>query len=422
MSHADLAAEVKIVAQALRAEHLWSSRLAGHGPDLIDGRISYTKVQGMYFARIQLVLDLAVPAHLVAVKPEVLSQSASEQPSHFPQIQVVRQFSPGCALVQVDYRAAVNLKRLWTVLVGERVHWSHGNRQHAHFLVRSHFPSVGESMMAIAATSGDASTRMSELDVAAMHVVMFSPHRTLRHQIVLSHIFRVRGLQFPLWATAYLRDLALAERTCWMNYMASSQFQSLRQKDERFYMILNLKCCVRGLPFLPEPHGASTATLGNRIVVHGLTWVKPRTVSAGGLGTFTLTAYLRDFLSLTGCPPVEVYDHVNGLAVVPYQTVVPRHQWEAAEEGFQWWFRDQQAAYRRLNAVKSAPRIVEVDEVRWKVVTEPHGAQWTYFSVRNTFIQEITSEDTFAEFQTFGVIPAWQRCLQRAKLLRSNSI
>jgi len=119
---------------------------------------------------------------------------------------------------------------------------------------------------------------------------------------------------------------------------------------DKIYVILSLRKCSRGGPLLPVTSPGDSHRLSG--------WEAPSTTGSDGAALkMPLADYLREFIARIGAPTIGIYDNVDGWTLAPYQAAVTRDEWERAWPVLEPLFREQRAAYRRLNGGSCAPDI-----------------------------------------------------------------
>lgn len=166
----------------------------------------------------------------------------------------------------------------------------------------------------------------------------------------------------------------------------------LRQISADYYLFLSLRNFNRGCPLLP----ASSASLDPIVTVSAgeelgmARWQEFRTRSADG--KLHLAEYLQLFLERLDLS-LTIYESWGGQALVPYQCVVLRKEWEEVRSLVCFALRFQKAAYRRLHGGTTAPSLVEDVAPRVTESVETEGA------TRNPLSCRVVIRKTFLELQ-----------------------
>ena len=182
-------------------------------------------------------------------------------------------------------------------------------------------------------------------------------------------------------------------RNEWLILKALTNRQSVmaRQVAASFYVVLTLKKCSAGSPFLPK---TAAAVCDNPLAED---WYQL------SYDEFTFPIYLRSFFRIVNMGAYKVFESLHGRSIAPYQAVVKRADWIQCREQFFAIFNVAGLVYRRvLKADK--PKILdtveprEVDGPALSDEPEPDGRQpcpQMRIRVRNTFLDfaEISDDD-----------------------------
>ena len=157
-----------------------------------------------------------------------------------------------------------------------------------------------------------------------------------------------------------------------------------------FYVVLTLRKCSNGPPFLPK---SAAAVKDNPLAEdwHQLSY-----------NEFTFPTYLRSFFQIVNLSHCKVFESLQGSSIVPYQAVVKRADWTQNKEIFLAAFNVAGLIYRRVLKTEK-PRILDTVEPRPADSPTPSyepeqcGKQPTQrIRVRNTFLEVSDSSDDHA--------------------------
>lgn len=324
---------------------------------------------GLSVCRLEYILKTDVAARDIFVRPELLNMLDQLQ-ERFP-FTIERQLAPGVVDAFLDFSAMCAKRPLSRLLHAMAEKGAPTSHEPIRFIVRHDFPEVGEQMVVVTGRPG-----VSDLNTRAL-VTVFSPHRAPGSCRVTRMLF-LRRRFFPTWAWRF--------GDTWKNHdmkflsgqiMMSPLMMSLRQRDRSYYSVLMIKRCLAGPPLLP-----CSSRSKDRVAIDDDDfpfWVQ------GNQQDFSFPVYLRSFLPLTACPHVDVYDQVDGKKLVPYQAVVPRHQWQLASEAFDAAMRIQRKAYRKRGNCHRVPQVDASGEDTAKYTHDP-----TQFVIHN-FVNSVGS-------------------------------
>ncbi|CAE7734883.1 unnamed protein product [Symbiodinium sp. CCMP2456] len=291
-------------------------------------------VAGRWCARVRGVLQQsAVPAKSFWPLPEVLAEAvegAGGSTIIFKRFRLLARHAPGDATVEQSLQNFVPWYRCF-------VDGEHAVR----ILVQSGYPALDQCTMIVCPTSSN----LGPLAFAATS----SPLREFPGAVVITQSFLLPPGVDPSCAVATMpgitsacTQLRLARCPCMLQ---------TQQMMDTYYIILTLKKCSSGSPFLPRSRHA----VANRAEDwHRLSYDE-----------FELTKYLRRFLSVVGLDHVLVYGTMHGFRIAPYMALVSRQQWEHAFRRIDAWLRTAGAAYRMQTGATSAPKILEVQQARF---------------------------------------------------------
>lgn len=367
-------------------ESLWSEIVASSSSDDgLDGQLCKRTLQaGPYtwlVVRIQVTADnKGVPPRDVPLMPEVLNGQMLSGSFRGTVLEVHQQLGPADAIVDVRTSIFRQNQKLLMVLFGglglRMLNWR------ARIAVRRDFPMDGHAVF----------FNVFGVDSFLKAVIYhWRAHPVKPDKVVISHqIFCSHYAYVPDWAAkGFFWRVAEAERNVLGNMFVGSAANPLREADQSYYTILQVKRCTHGGPLMPFESPGSV-----------IDWKPAETQQ------FMLVAYMRTLLSLTSSPDFAIYDSMGGRTLVPYQAAMISSQWEAIKTEFFNIFKAQQRVYRKLYRTTAAPKIAGGAQPRFlrSLVTVPHqGEQETprqdldpgcvRLTVRNTFIDTFQDGD-----------------------------
>jgi len=164
----------------------------------------------------------------------------------------------------------------------------------------------------------------------------------LDHGLTVSHLLtglRQRPRPLDFFAVKYQTLLRLQQ---------SSMFRDVLCGDADYIMLV-LRRCSRGPPLLPT--GSDHQCDGDDVQK----WIQAP--------EYNLCTYLRALFAATGVQ-AAVFSSYRGSAIMPYQAVMLRQDWERSWPLCTSVWLEQKKAYRRIFGGKSSPDIHETTEVR----------------------------------------------------------
>ena len=196
--------------------------------------------------------------------------------------------------------------------------------------------------------------------------------------------------------------------------LTDQQMTMARCRASSFYVVLALRKCSAGAPFLPN---RAAAVCDNPVLEN---WYQM------SYAEFTFPIYLRSFLRTMNLGGYKVFESLNGRSLVPYQAVMKRADWTQCKDDFLAMFNVAGQVYRRaLKAEK--PKIIDTVQPREIDAQDPpyepklEGTQPfrnTDFKVRNTSLEFMGS----TEHADGGILPTQGRSLSDSYCACSNSL
>jgi len=337
--------------------------------------------------RYEVLLDASHEEASTVLRPEVFYHPlrAEFDPS-IADLSVVKEFAPGDCLVKFRMRQTKHLQKSLSLIgtaTGHQTKRPELGTNFARVAVRRDFPQPG--FFAFCNVPCDASRMMlvedSGLVKARIGYLKPAEDPTKSWVIEIHRLQRV-----PSWVTALLPDTHRF-KTEWVNaYKKSNLGRQVREGTARYqYTVVGLRKCQRGPPLLPVVSGEATegAVFADAKIPY---WVHSEKEG------FSFSSYLRRFLAALR-EPAEVFDSLDGRYLVPYQACMHTSVWERVWPSIEAAFKEQRAAYRRLNGGSGAPTLVIGAEPRflpnsgWP--TASYGAEprdWLGAQVHGTFL------------------------------------
>jgi len=193
--------------------------------------------------------------------------------------------------------------------------------------------------------------------------------RPQRFRVVL--VFTTEASSFgPVdWTSPCFRLLTDTASTVVHWYMNRPGVQEMRAIDANLYICLAMRNYNRGPPMIPDKSGSTDIRASNLC-----SWTRFQT---GPDGKFRFAPYLKCFIEQLG-HSLPIYDTLDGKALVPYQCMMLRQQWEAVRDHVIRAMTLQRAAYRRANGGSRAPSLAEDAVVRYAGVAPEPGAALSF--------------------------------------------
>ncbi|CAE8586134.1 unnamed protein product [Polarella glacialis] len=369
-------------------------------------------VPGVTVLRGQFYINTSVPAQVLFPRPEWLCLPSYKQCQEFFEMELDQIIGPGDATVSmtkarpVENKASEHLaqiRALMAVLADSHEKNSEAEQDQyctykARVAVRWDLPEIGSAVHIVAPLDPDTLQPVSDLGVHKAVLSVFQQHPTEANKIRVSKAIVGSGT-IPPWAGSHFRKILMVDRER-LSQIASLPFMhNLRTEGKDFYLLLNLKCCVRGPPLLPCGETEAQGKEDSRVCLDGQAikyWERLQDEN------FSLCSYVRKFLASTGMT-VNVFTNFDGRELVSYQALVQRSQWESIRPEFEKAWRIHGAAYRRLNGGSTAPKLVEGGVARWKPCEQDatrfndacplSQMQGNGITIRNTFIEVVDVSD-----------------------------
>jgi len=373
-------------------------------------------VPGVTVLRGQYYIDTSVPAQVLFPRPEWLCLPSYKHCQEFFEMELDQLIGPGDAMVSMTKARPAEknypgedlaqIRALMAVLADSHEKEEDAEAEQdqyctykARVAVRWDLPEIGSAVHIVAPLDPDTLQPVSELGVHKAVLSVFQQHPTEANKIRVSKALVVSGT-IPPWAGSHFRKILMVDRER-LSRIASLPFMhNLRTEGKDFYLVMSLKCCVRGPPLLPC--GETEAEEGredSRVCLEGQAikyWERLQDEN------FSLCSYVKKFLASTGMT-VNVFTNFDGRELVSYQAFVQRSQWETIRPEFEKAWRIHGAAYRRLNGGSAAPKLVEGGVARWKPCEEDaerfndgcplSQMQNNGVTIRNTFIEVVDASD-----------------------------
>ncbi|CAE8628986.1 unnamed protein product [Polarella glacialis] len=364
---------------------------------------------GVTVLRGQFMLETSVPAQVLFPRPEWLCLPSYKQCQEFFEMELDHMVAPGDAIVSVtradpaDHKASemTQIRALMAVLAGSHEKaaddpQTQSSTFKARLAVRWDLPEIGSTSHIVAPLDPISLQPVSELGMHKAILSVFQQHPTEANKVRVSKAIVVSGT-VPPWAGSQFRKLLMIERERLLKIASLPFMHNLRTEGKDFYLVVSLKCCVRGPPLLPCGETEEADTI-SRVCLQGQAIKYWERLERLHDDNFSLCSYLKKFLSTTGLA-VNVFGNFDGRELVSYQAFVQRSQWDAIRPEFEKAWRTHGAAYRRLNGGSAAPKLVEGSVSRWKPCEENaerfndgcplSQMRGNCVTIRNTFIEVV---------------------------------
>jgi len=395
----------------------WTELECGFGDDpaCADFKLSYRHpIPGVTVLRGQFTLETSVPAQALFPRPEWLCLPSYKHCQEFFEMELDHMLAPGDAIVSMtrasrdankDNQTLTQMRALMEVLAG-----SHEKEKaaddtlteystvKARLAVRWDYPEVGSTVHIVAPLDPVSLQPCSELGMHRSVVSVFRQDPTEANKVRVTKAIVVSGT-VPPWAGSHFRKVLMTSRERMLKVASLPFMHNLRAEGKDFYLVVSLKCCVRGPPLLPCEETDAEGREDSRVCLEGQVikcWERLKE------DNFSLCSYVRRFLSSAGLA-VNVFGNFDGRELVSYQAFVQRSQWDAVRPEFEKAWKTHGAAYRRLNGGCAAPKLVEGGVARWKPCEEdaerfndgcPLSQKESIgITIRNTFIEVVDSSD-----------------------------
>ena len=138
--------------------------------------------------------------------------------------------------------------------------------------------------------------------------------------------------------------------------LTDRQMTMARCRASSLYVVLALRKCSGGPPFLPKTTAAVCDNLLCRENWHQMPYAE-----------FTFPLYLRTFFRMVNLGDYEVFESLNGRSLVPYQAVMKRADWTQCKDDFLAMFNVAGRVYRQAFR-KDKPQIMETAQPREKYI------------------------------------------------------
>jgi len=183
----------------------------------------------------------------------------------------------------------------------------------------------------------------------------------IRNRYCVVAVFRTPKATWAPWASAFIRAFATMFQKAVERVFNTRRYQQMRAIDAKMYMILSMRSFHRGPPMIPQSDSdcSDCVTISAGLKLGLMSWTQ---FNAGK--QFCLSEYLQCFMGHLG-HKIKTYNVMDGRALVSYQCVVVRQEWDELKRSFFDAFRVQKAAYRHAYGGVSAPSVVQDASPHW---------------------------------------------------------
>ena len=149
-----------------------------------------------------------------------------------------------------------------------------------------------------------------------------------------------------------LHQVVMRNECLILQALTDQQMTMARSRASSFYVVLTLRKCSAGPPFLPK---TVAAVLENPLCPEN--WYRM------SYAEFTFPVYLHNFPRIGNFGAYKVFESLNGRSIVPYQAVMKRADWTQCSDDFLAMFEVAGRVYRQAGKADK-PKIMEAVQLR----------------------------------------------------------